>query len=139
MDIELGQQKQPRLSVEEKKKRIREYMRKYYHEHKARYRENEARRRGEKRNGRPKFHTLSGPPRKQRGREYREVIVFYLINRDGLLCWRCQNEMDGNDITIDHVIPVALGGANRMENLKLAHKYCNFCFGMVVRKKLHGY
>jgi len=32
--------------------------------------------------------------------------------------------------TIDHVYPLALGGTNRMDNLKLAHRACNSSRGV---------
>lgn len=46
------------------------------------------------------------------------------------LCWLCGGRMlrhgqEPDSATLDHVIPKARGGPNAIENLKLAHRYCN--------------
>lgn len=47
-----------------------------------------------------------------------------LVARDGNLCAGCGEPL-GQDITIDHIIPQALGGPNWMENQQLMHAKCN--------------
>lgn len=47
-----------------------------------------------------------------------------LLVRDGDECWYCGNPL-GRDITIEHLIPKAHGGPNRMSNYALAHSKCN--------------
>jgi 5-methylcytosine-specific restriction endonuclease McrA len=52
-----------------------------------------------------------------------------LIRRDGLLCFYCgeQESKRARDFrfTVEHLIPVAHGGHNAIENLALAHAICN--------------
>jgi 5-methylcytosine-specific restriction endonuclease McrA len=55
-----------------------------------------------------------------------------LIERDGSLCRLCNTEIDLNlarnsrwGATIDHVIPLSLGGSDDIENMQLAHWICN--------------
>ena len=55
-----------------------------------------------------------------------------LAKRDGSRCNICNKKIDlslsGNakfGPTIDHLIPVSLGGTNEPENLALAHRHCN--------------
>lgn len=55
-----------------------------------------------------------------------------LVERDGLVCWICGSAIDPNlprqdrqGGSLDHLIPRSLGGANAVENLKLAHVVCN--------------
>lgn len=52
----------------------------------------------------------------------------------GNVCWLCGGGMDkrthgdGNEnacTSIDHVVPLIHGGSNCIDNLRLAHKYCN--------------
>lgn len=51
--------------------------------------------------------------------------------RDGDLCYLCGVVMDFEDrtgemaATIDHVNPIVYGGGHDLENLKLAHRFCN--------------
>jgi len=55
-----------------------------------------------------------------------------LIERDGNFCHICLTEIDLSlarnsrfGATIDHVIPVSKGGADTLDNMKLAHWICN--------------
>jgi 5-methylcytosine-specific restriction endonuclease McrA len=55
-----------------------------------------------------------------------------LIQRDGNVCHICLTEIDLSlarnsrfGATIDHVVPVSKGGADTLENMKLAHWICN--------------
>lgn len=43
---------------------------------------------------------------------------------DGL-CHICLFPMDGDRGHVDHVVPIARGGAHAMDNLALAHSRCN--------------
>lgn len=53
--------------------------------------------------------------------------------RDGWVCWLCEEGVDRSLIgtrshwrpSLDHVLPRSKGGADDMENLKLAHWWCN--------------
>ena len=48
-----------------------------------------------------------------------------VIERDGLLCGLCGKAVSANDVHIDHVIPLALGGPTTIDNLQVAHSTCN--------------
>lgn len=48
-----------------------------------------------------------------------------LFIRDESICWLCNKTVTREQASRDHVIPKSLGGPNRMENYKLAHKDCN--------------
>lgn len=49
-----------------------------------------------------------------------------LVWENGKRCAICGKEIgDLNDLTIDHIIPLAKGGKNKMKNFQLAHRECN--------------
>lgn len=60
---------------------------------------------------------------------------FALLRRQGNVCAECGSPMilewpaDGRCLpdtaTIDHVVPRALGGSNKLKNLELVHSRCN--------------
>lgn len=53
---------------------------------------------------------------------------FEVLKRDGFRCYYCGtrgNEVTGDGLTIDHVVPVALGGTDDAENLVAACSECN--------------
>ena len=77
--------------------------------------------------------------RKQSSTAYRDVIIDFLIKRDGFNCSFCNGSLEDSKIQINHIIPVALGGQDVMENLNLAHSTCNEQDGLRVRKQSHGY
>jgi hypothetical protein len=60
----------------------------------------------------------AGPRRRPVAREVREAV----FRRDGGRCVECGSDFD---IQYDHVIPVALGGANTVENLQILCAPCN--------------
>lgn len=56
-----------------------------------------------------------------------------LVQRDGAWCHYCGYEvrnlnamsLDRDAASRDHIVPRALGGRNAIENLRIAHKFCN--------------
>jgi 5-methylcytosine-specific restriction endonuclease McrA len=55
-----------------------------------------------------------------------------LVRRDGRRCWICGGDInmdlmapDGKAASIDHKVRRRDGGSNRLENLRLAHAWCN--------------
>lgn len=48
-----------------------------------------------------------------------------IIERDGLTCRLCWLPVDSNDVHIDHIHPVALGGSDHPDNLQVTHSLCN--------------
>lgn len=53
------------------------------------------------------------------------IHVEVIIERDGLVCYLCQRELDRSEVTIDHVIPLARGGEHSYENVRVACNLCN--------------
>jgi 5-methylcytosine-specific restriction endonuclease McrA len=52
-------------------------------------------------------------------------LVFLLAERFGPDCWLCRKEIAIAEVSIDHVLPISLGGDSSLENLRLAHLSCN--------------
>lgn len=59
-----------------------------------------------------------------RGSRGNKVMVKELMQRHGEWCGLCGLPL-GDDITVDHLTPVAQGGVYELHNLTLAHKSCN--------------
>ena len=56
-----------------------------------------------------------------------------LLWRDGRRCAICGRKIkDLDDLTIDHIVPLAKGGKNTLENYQLAHKACNEAKGSML-------
>ena len=60
------------------------------------------------------------------------ITVQSLYRRDNGICWicggKCDMTADGNDNnypSVDHIIPVSLGGKDEWDNVRLAHRICN--------------
>lgn len=53
----------------------------------------------------------------------------YVIQRDGLICALCGGEVPPDDVHVDHVVPLSLGGPTAPENLQVAHSRCNILKG----------
>jgi len=47
-----------------------------------------------------------------------------LTKRDGSDCFYCGLTL-GEDVTLEHLIPISSGGVNRLGNMVLAHDQCN--------------
>lgn len=104
-------------TLEEKRKYQREYMRKY-----------NATEKGKAKNyAHVKKWRAAGnrkPEKRQCSGEWRQMIMSFLLDRDGPNCMLCHKPLDGK-ITIDHIIPVIQGGPHTMNNVQLAHQKCN--------------
>jgi HNH endonuclease len=70
-------------------------------------------------------------PRGFRGGARRTIALERLIARDGDHCWYCGGQFvpGKRSRTIDHVVPLALRGRNRLDNLRLACARCNHAKG----------
>jgi 5-methylcytosine-specific restriction endonuclease McrA len=66
-------------------------------------------------------------------REYKEAILEFLIARDGFVCGVCGGALDTDKSSIDHIIPVVLGGPNSLDNFQAAHLLCN-----IRKNRKHG-
>lgn len=66
---------------------------------------------------------LTGNGLKARNRNLRKrKLAMY---RENQMCHWCGLVMDPEEVTVDHLVPLARGGSNRKENSVLAHKSCN--------------
>ena len=48
-----------------------------------------------------------------------------VIERDAGICQLCGDPVADDDVHIDHITPVSLGGRNEINNLQVAHSTCN--------------
>lgn len=55
-----------------------------------------------------------------------------IIDRDGNVCGICGDDVELDDIHIDHIVPVSKGGSNRLTNLRVTHARCNMRKGAKV-------
>ena len=73
----------------------------------------------------------------KRSSTYRgRLVVLRLAERDGWHCKLCDEEVDKSlhfphplSGSIDHVVPVSLGGSDEFANLQLSHRRCNIMKG----------
>lgn len=64
---------------------------------------------------------------KERGAKHVEVVdPQEIFRRDKWTCHICGEHVEIGDVSLDHVIPLVLGGAHTAENLACAHRSCNF-------------
>jgi 5-methylcytosine-specific restriction endonuclease McrA len=69
---------------------------------------------------------------RQRGVEAEQIDVLAVYERDGWRCQLCTKLVDRTQTvprpkapTIDHIVPVSLGGGHLMVNVQCAHFICN--------------
>ncbi|WP_153301198.1 HNH endonuclease [Priestia flexa] len=70
---------------------------------------------------------------KQNGKIDWDISIERLMKRDKGICYLCNESVDikldpNHDYypSIEHVIPVAKGGTHSWDNVKLAHRKCNY-------------
>lgn len=60
-------------------------------------------------------------------RRHLQYIRQCLIAKHGMVCALCSKPIESeSELTVDHIIPRAMGGATTYENCQLAHRACNF-------------
>lgn len=55
----------------------------------------------------------------------RPEVREFVCARDMWECGICNEEVNENDLHIDHVVPVFLGGDEGVDNLRVTHRKCN--------------
>lgn len=55
------------------------------------------------------------------------------------LCYLCGDPVDFDDFHIEHVVPISRGGADKRENLNIAHRECNYRKGTKLLSELDWY
>lgn len=60
-------------------------------------------------------------------RRHLQYIRQRLVAEHGMVCGLCGKPIESeSELTVDHIIPRAMGGSTTYENCQLAHKACNF-------------
>jgi len=77
--------------------------------------------------------------RQDSNRSYRTILVELLIKRDGFNCGFCKESLEDHKVHIDHIVPVALGGLDTFDNVRLAHASCNISAAIQIRREKHGH
>jgi len=54
-----------------------------------------------------------------------------VIERDGLHCVYCDDDLNNSEIHLDHVIPESKGGPTTYENLQVTCRKCNLAKGVL--------
>jgi 5-methylcytosine-specific restriction endonuclease McrA len=54
-----------------------------------------------------------------------------IIERDGLWCVYCDEDLSDSEIHMDHVIPESQGGATTYNNLQVTCRKCNLAKGVL--------
>lgn len=79
-------------------------------------------------------HAFHGRARMNKARTGKAALYVdrEIFERDGWVCWLCEERVDPTlprrnrrGATIDHVVPLARGGADTPDNVRLAHWECN--------------
>jgi len=65
-------------------------------------------------------------PNKPKGPAKTDSKRTRVLQRDKYICYLCNKLIPEVEASIDHVIPKARGGKNGFNNLRAAHKDCNF-------------
>lgn len=61
----------------------------------------------------------------------------HILERDGKACFYCGELMKVKDISLEHLIPLSMGGKNELSNMVLCHESCNNEVGnMPIYKKV---
>lgn len=76
---------------------------------------------------------VRGRNRRAKKREtYDGYLDSEIFDRDGWVCWICSEDIDPSlshpepmSGSIDHVLPLSLGGADNRQNVKASHLICN--------------
>lgn len=53
------------------------------------------------------------------------IDIVAIKQRDRMLCCICGKRVADKDFSLDHTIPLSLGGPHTQENLRVAHRRCN--------------
>ena len=69
-----------------------------------------------------KNKTFEKTKRKANTRKVRKKLYYELHKTK---CFVCGKDMDFEETTLEHIIPLSKGGANRIDNYALSHEKCN--------------
>lgn len=104
----------------------REELREYYRRKRAANPGSETKNSREWRKRNPEKWALRNRENQRRRRGEKPVNYSAIIERDGMVCHICTGQIEGlSDLHMDHVIPLARGGAHHEDNIRPAHALCN--------------
>jgi len=106
--------------------RDRERKREYYHRHRDEYRE---RARAWRKTEAGRAHSAREYNKRRRLLEGAVQVPWLrseIAERDGWECYLCGSEIEPDDLNIDHVKPLSLGGDDAPWNVAATHAACNF-------------
>ena len=106
--------------------RDRERKREYYHRHRDEYRE---RARAWRKTEAGRAHSAREYNKRRRLLEGAVQVPWVrseIAERDGWECYLCGSEIEPDDLNIDHVKPLSLGGDDAPWNVAATHAACNF-------------
>jgi len=66
----------------------------------------------------------------------KNIVKTLLLKKSHLCCW-CKYALTKEDATIEHVIPLSLGGSCYAENLSLSCQKCNNKMGLLAQRMLN--
>lgn len=61
-----------------------------------------------------------------------------VIERDGLWCVYCDEDLTNAEVHLDHVIPESQGGATTYDNLQVTCRKCNLAKGVLTESEFVG-
>ena len=64
--------------------------------------------------------------------------IYELITRQQFKCAITGDDLDPHDATIDHVVPISIGGSNDISNLQVVTKAANRIKGVLTMDQLIG-
>ena len=71
---------------------------------------------------------------RQRGATQVEYIMDHKVyQRDEGICGICGEDIDQEDLTIDHIVPLIRGGQHTHDNVQATHRWCNAAKGNRLR------
>jgi 5-methylcytosine-specific restriction endonuclease McrA len=59
------------------------------------------------------------------GSTVEKVDYSAILKRDNSICHICGKKVRKNELSFDHLIPIALGGPHVINNIRVAHRSCN--------------
>ena len=74
-------------------------------------------------------HQLKRAPERRGFGRRRDVARAYVMARDRMVCHLCGRRVRVDELHLDHVIPLSLGGSHDVGNLRVAHARCNTAKG----------
>jgi 5-methylcytosine-specific restriction endonuclease McrA len=75
--------------------------------------------------GKSQAYEATRRARKRRAGKIEPIDRDYVYKRDKGICSLCGRKVRKRDISIDHIVPLALGGAHCLANVALVHLRCN--------------